>query len=172
MARVKYKEGCPLTFMSKLGKIVTHHTGSEQITKQEINSELTQDFFVTYKKNADKYFESLENSIPKYYQTIHELHQEYLQVWENMFNATISIQKAFVSKTGLNTSQSSAANEFVSDATEAAIKARTVRDEVILKSIETATENLKAWNKHWQGFAETNRKIAQFWISVFTARQI
>ena len=151
-------------------QITKQQVKTEQITKPEIRSETTQDFFVTYKQNVDKYFENMENSIPKYYQTIHELQQEYLQAWENMFNTTISIQKEFVSKTGLNLEQS-AAGKFVSDATEAAIKARTVRDKIVLTSIDTAKENVKEWNKRSQEFVELNRKIVQSWMSSFTAKQ-
>lgn len=167
--------------MSKTSKQITPQVRPEQITKQEIKpetsskseftSESTQDFFVTYKQNVDKYFESLESSIPKYYQTVHELQQEYLQAWENAVNATISIQKEFANKTGYKSGQSSAASAFVFDATNSAIKARTARDKIILKSIDTAKENVKAWNSQSEAFAESNKKIAQFWISLFTTRQ-
>jgi len=167
--------------MSKLVKNVKQQIRPDQVAKQEIRSqttaktetktEPTQDFFGIYKQNIDKYFEHVENSIPKYYQTVHELQQEYVQAWENMFNATITVQKEFIGKTGMDTEQSAAASKFVSDATESAIKARKVRDEIILSSIDTAKENLKEWNKQYQGFADMNRKIAQSWISVFAARK-
>ena len=144
---------------------------TEQTSKPEIRSEPTQDFFAIYKQNIEKYFENMENSIPKYYQTLTELQQEYLQAWENMFKATISVQKEFVGKTGLNIEQTAVASKLVSDTTEAAIKVRTVRDEIILTSIDTAKENVKEWNKRSQEFIDLNRKIAQSWISSFTTRQ-
>jgi membrane-associated HD superfamily phosphohydrolase len=148
-----------------------HEVIIEQATKPEIRSEPTQDFFVTYKQNVERYFENMENSIPKYYQTLLELQQEYLQAWENMFKATISVQKEFAGKTGLNIEQNTAASKFISDTTEATIKARAVRDEIILTSIDTAKENVKEWNKRSQEFIDLNRKIAQSWISSFTTRQ-
>jgi len=49
-----------------------HEVIIEQATKPEIRSEPTQDFFVTYKQNVERYFENMENSIPKYYQTLLE----------------------------------------------------------------------------------------------------
>ncbi len=144
---------------------------TQQTSKPEIRSEPTQDFFTVYKQNIEKYFENMENSIPKYYQTLTELQQEYLQAWENMFKGTISVQKEFAGKTGLNIEQSTAAGKFVSDITEAAIKARAVRDEIISTSIDTVKENLKEWNKRSQEFIDLNRKIVQSWISSFTTRQ-
>jgi len=143
----------------------------EQTTKSEIKSEPTQDFFVTYKQNVERYFENMENSIPKYYQTILELQQEYLQTCENMFKATITVQKEFVSKTGLSLDQSTAASKFVVDTTEAAIKARTVRDQILLTTIDTTKDNVKEWNNRIPDFADLNRKIMQYWISSFTFRK-
>lgn len=142
----------------------------EQTTKPEIRSESTQDFFVTYKQNVERYFENMENSIPKYYQTLLELQQEYLQVCENMFKATITVQKEFVSKTGLNLEQSTA-SKIVIGTTDSAIKARKIRDQILLTTIDTAKDNLKEWNNRIPDFEEFNRKIMQYWISSFTTRK-
>jgi len=148
-----------------------HEVRNEQTTKPEIRSEPNQDFFVTYNLNVERYFGNLENSIPKYYQTLLELQQEYLQAWENMFKATITVQKEFLSKTGLNLEQSTTASKIVVDTTEAAIKARTVRDQILLTTIDTTKDNVKEWNNRIPDFAELNRKIMQYWISLFTARK-
>ncbi len=150
---------------------VKHEVIIEQATKPEIRSEPTQDFFVTYKQNVERYFENMENSIPKYYQTLLELQQEYLQACENMFKATITVQKEFVSKTGLNLEQSTTASKIVVGITDAAIKARKVRDQILLTTIDTAKDNVKEWNNKIPDFAELNRKIMQYWISSFTTRK-
>jgi len=160
-----------VTQQVKPEQITKPQVNTEQITKPGIGAETNKDFFVTYKQNVEKYFENMENSIPKYYQTLTELQQEFLQAWENMYNASISVQKEFVGKNGLDTKQTNAASKFVSDTTEAAIKARTVRDKIILTSLDTTKESVKEWNRRSQEFAELNRKIMQSWISSFTARK-
>jgi len=157
-------------------QVKTEQTSKEKIrtestSKPEIKSEASPDIFFTYKQNVEKYFDQMENSIPKYYQTLTELQQEFLLAWENMFNASIALQKEFVSKTGLDPKQSSIASKIVSDITEAAIRARTVRDKIILTSIDTTKENVKEWNKRSQEFAELNRKIMQSWVLSFTTRK-
>ena len=167
--------------MSKTEKNLKQHNKPEQASKQEIRtiqtpkqeirSEPVQDFFAICNKNVEKYFENLEKSIPKFYQTLTELQQESLQAYENMFKAGISVQKEFANKTGLNLEQSTEAGKYVSSVTDSAIKVRTVRDQIILTSIDTAKENVKEWNKRSQEFIDLNRKIAQSWISSFTARQ-
>jgi len=149
---------------------VKHEVIVEQTTKPEIRSESTRDFFVTYKQNVERYFENMENSIPKYYQTLLELQQEYLQACENMFKATITVQKEFVSKTGLNLEQSTA-SKIVIGTTDSAIKARKIRDQILLTTIDTAKDNLKEWNNRIPDVEEFNRKIMQYWISSFTTRK-
>ena len=161
--------------MSKTDKTQNPKIKSEQISKQEIKTtqntkseirtEQTQDYFTVCKQNIEKYFESLEKAIPKYYQTINELQQEYLHTYENMINATLSIQKEYAGKAGVNSKQSEAASKIVSDTTEAAIKARTIRDEIVLTSIDTLKDNIKEWNNRSQSFVDLNKKIAQAWIS-------
>lgn len=161
--------------MSKTDKTVNQKTRSEQTSKQEtktvqttkpeIRSQQSNDFFATYKQSVEKYFENLEKAIPRYYQTVTELQKEYLQSYENMINATISIQKEFATKAGFNTEQSAAAAKIVSSTTEAAIKARTIRDEIFLTSIEAIKDNVKEWNLRSQSFADLNKKIVQSWIS-------
>jgi hypothetical protein len=88
-----------------------------------------------------------------------------------MFKATITVQKEFVSKTGLNLEQSTIASKIVVDTTEAAIKARTVRDQILLTTIDTTKDNLKEWNNRIPDFADLNRKIMQYWTSAFTTRK-
>lgn len=160
--------------MSKTEKNVKTKVRSKQTAKQfitETKSEPVQDFISKYKQNVEKYFANMENSIPTYYQTLTELQQEFLQAWENIYNASITVQKEFLTKTGMNSEQSKAASKFVSDTTEAAIKARTIRDEVFLNSIDTTKENVKEWNNRSQEFADLNRKFMQSWVSSFTPRQ-
>ena len=166
--------------MSKNGKKVKHQLRSEQIAKQRVrteqpkkpenNIEPVQQFFTIYKQNIEKYFATMDKSIPKYYQTLIELQQEYAQACENMFNVTMTVQKEFASKTGMDQGQSIAASKFVSDATDSAIKARTVRDEIVFSSIDVTKENIKEWNKQSQVFLDMNKKIAQSWIFTFMTR--
>jgi hypothetical protein len=166
--------------MSKIAKDAKSQIKSEQIAKQRIKTEQSkksetkidpvQQFFTTYKQNIEKYFAVMEKSTPKYYQTLIEIQQEYVQTLENMLNSAMMVQKEFASNTGMDSRQSIAASKFVSDATESAIKAKTVRDEIIFSSLDVIKENIKEWNKQSQVFLDMNRKNAQFWISTFMTR--
>ena len=143
---------------------------TEQITtSQEAKSEQSsKDIFAVYDENVDKYFDNVEKSISKYSQTIEELQQEYLQTCENVTKATLSLQKEFLKKTGWSTNVPDATQKVFQDTTDAFVKARSVRDQAILTTINTAKQNIKTWNDNAKTFADLNRNILQSWLSVFT----
>ena len=144
---------------------------TEQITKNEETTKsdrTTTDIFAVYNENVDKYFDNVEKSIPKYSQTIEEVQQEYLQTCENVTKATISLQKEFLKKTGWSTNVPDATQKVFQETNDAFVKARSVRDQVILATIDTAKQNIKTWNDNAKTFADLNRNILQSWLSVFT----
>ena len=146
-------------------------SNTEQITKNEETTKSergTTDIFTVYDENVDKYFDNVEKSIPKYSQTIEELQQEYLQTCENVTKATLSFQKEFLKKTGWSTNFPEVTQKVFQDTTDAFVKARSVRDQTILATINTAKQNIKTWNDNAKTFADLNRNILQSWLSVFT----
>ena len=144
---------------------------TEQITKNEETTKsdrTTTDIFAVYDENVDKYFDNVEKSISKYSQTIEELQQEYLQTCENVTKATISLQKEFLKKTGWSTNFPEITQKIFQETNDGFVKARSVRDQVILATIDTAKQNIKIWNDNAKTFADLNRNILQSWLSVFT----
>ena len=144
---------------------------TEQISKQEEKSKSdskTSDIFAVYDENVEKYFDNVEKSIPKYSQTIEEVQQEYLETCENVTKATLSLQKEFLKKTGWSTNVPDATQKVFQETNDAFVKARSVRDQVILATIDTAKQNIKTWNDNAKTFADLNRNILQSWLSVFT----
>ena len=143
---------------------------TEEITKsQEVKSEKSsKDIFAVYNENVEKYFGNVEKSIPKYSQGIEEVQQEYLQTCENVTKATISLQKEFLKKTGWSTNVPDATQKVFQETNDAFVKARSVRDQMILTTINTAKQNIKTWNDNAKTFADLNRNILQSWLSVFT----
>ncbi len=143
---------------------------TEQITtSQEAKSEKSsKDIFAVYDENVDKYFDNVEKSIPKYSQTIEELQHEYLQTCENVNKATISLQKEFLKKTGWSTNFPEATQKVFQETTDAIIKARSVRDQITLATINTAKQSIKTWNDNAKTFADLNQNIMKSWIASCT----
>ena len=142
---------------------------TEQITSQEAKSEKSsKDIFAVYDDNVEKYFDNVEKSIPKYSQAIEETQQEYLQTCENVTKATLSLQKEFLKKTGWSTNVPDATQKVFQETNDAFVKARSVRDQAILTTINTAKQNIKTLNDNAKTFADLNRNILQSWLSIFT----
>ncbi len=76
--------------------------------------------------------------------------------------------KEFLKKTGWSTNVPDATQKVFQETTDAVIKARSVRDQAILATIDTAKQNLKTWNDNAKTFADLNRNILQSWLSIFT----
>ena len=122
---------------------------TEQIIKsQEAKSEQSsKDIFTVYDENVDKYFDNVEKSIPKYSKAIEEAQQEYLQTCENVTKATLSLQKEFLKKTGWSTNVPDATQKVFQETNDAFVKARSVRDQMILTTINTAKQFVSNVNK-------------------------
>ena len=142
---------------------------TEQITSQEAKSEQSsKDIFAVYDENVDKYFDNVEKSIPKYSKAIEEIQQEYLQTCENVTKATLSLQKEFLKKTGWNTNFPETTQKVFQNTTDAVIKARSVRDQITLATIDTAKQSIKTWNDNAKTFVDLNQNIMQSWIASCT----
>ena len=143
---------------------------TEQITtSQEAKSEQSsKDIFAVYDENVDKYFDNVEKSIPKYSKAIEETQQEYLQTCENVTKAILSLQKEFLKKTGWSTNFPEATQKVFQEITDAIIKARSVRDQITLATIDTAKQSIKTWNDNAKTFADLNQNIMQSWIASCT----
>lgn len=142
---------------------------TKQIAKQATKPEQkAKDIFAVCNENVEKYFDNVESSITKYSQTWNDLQQEFLQAYENAMKTTITLQKEFVTKTGLNAALPQEAGKIIQDSTDAFVKARSLRDQTILATIDVVKNNVKIWNENSKTFADLNKNLLQAWFSTFT----
>ena len=128
------------------------------------------DIFAVYQQNIDKYFSGIKQSVPRYHQSVTNVQQEYLDAVENVINSTIALQKDFASKSGITTNVPSAALKVIRDTTEEVVKAYDVQNKVALAAIDSAQQNIKAFNENAKAFADLNKNVVQSWISTFTQK--
>ena len=128
------------------------------------------DIFAVYQQNIDKYFSGIKQSVPRYHQSVTNVQQEYLDAVENVINSTIALQKDFASKSGVTTNVPSAALKIIRDTTEEVVKAYDVQNKVALAAIDSAQQNIKAFNENAKAFADLNKNIVQSWITTFTQK--
>ena len=139
---------------------------TEQITKEQSKNN-----FAVFQQSSNKYFADVESCVPRYQQAISKLQDEYIQAWKNVTNATISLQKEFATKSGFSSNLPEATRNVIENITEGVIKARSVRDQIALATIEAAKKNIKMWNDNANTFADLNRNIMQSWMSAFTPKR-
>lgn len=114
-----------------------------------------------------KYFSEIEHSVPHIQQTLFDLQNEYYKTWKNVVNANLSLQKEFLTKSGVNCALPNAAKSIFENISEETIQYRTMWNKIILSSIESGKKNAKTWNENANVFVDLNRKVMQFWLSVF-----
>lgn len=140
------------------------------MSKEQQPREHQRDIFSLYKQNVDKYFENVEQSVPRYHQSITNVQQEYLHACENIIDSVVALQKEFANKAGLNTNVPEATLKVVHDITEETIKAFTIQNQVIIAAIDATHQNIKTFNDNSKSFADLNKNIVQSWISTFNQK--
>ena len=129
----------------------------------------SKDVYAVYQQNVDKFLDAVKQSVPKYHQSVTNAQQEYVDACENVINSTITLQKEFARKAGITTNVPDAALKVIRDATEEAVKATSVNNQVALAAIDATQQNIKTFNDNAKAFADLNKNILQSWISAFTA---
>jgi len=124
------------------------------------------DNFAIYQKGTDKFFEQVEHEVSDYYHAFTDLQEEFVHAWKNFTKATLSIQKEYASKAGFNTTMPKVTEQFIEKITDEFLKTRSVRDQILLATIEGAQKNIKIFNDNTNAFSNLNRDIMQSWISI------
>ena len=137
-------------------------------TEAKTSSTNAKDIYAVYQQNVDKFLDAVKQSVPRYHQSVTNAQQEYVEACENVVNSTITLQKEFVRKAGIATNVPDAALKVINDATEEAVKATSVQNQIALAAIDATQQNIKTFNDNAKAFADLNKNILQSWISAFT----
>ena len=140
------------------------------MSKNETTQGNSKDVFSVYQENVDKLFNGIKQSVPQYHQSITNVQQEYLQVYENVVDSVITLQKDYVKKAGIATNVPEATLKVIHDTTEEFVKASSIQNQVALATIDATQQNIKTFNDNAKSFADLNRNILQSWISAFTTK--
>ncbi len=130
----------------------------------------TTDVYSMYKQNVQKYFENISKITPQYFQAITHLQEEYLKACEKTINATVSVQQEFARKTGISTEIPSAATNAIIDVNKQIVQESIVQNQFAKTTIDTAVQNIKAFNDNVNAFADSNKNIIQSWTNPFTQK--
>ncbi|QLH07452.1 hypothetical protein [Nitrosopumilus ureiphilus] len=135
---------------------------------KQIQTESTVDIYNVYKQNVEKYFDSVESTVPQYFQSLTGIEEEWCKTCKNTAISAISLQQEFAKKTGINLDIPEAARNAIIDTNKQIIKVRSVQSQIIQAAGKAIQQNIKTWNDNASVFSDLNRNILQSWISTFT----
>ncbi len=130
----------------------------------------TTDVYSMYKQNVQKYFENISKIAPQYFQAITHLQEECLKACEKTINASVSVHQEFARETGISTEIPNAAKTAIIDTNKQIVQASTVQNQFVKTTIDTAVQNIQAYNENVNAFADLNKNIVQSWTSPFTLK--
>ena len=131
----------------------------------------SKDPYSASKQNANRFFDDCEKSVSQYHQSVANLQRECFESCRKICESVISIQQEFANRSGVSSNVPEAAQKITNDAIEAANKAFTVQNKVAQATIDTAIQNIKAFNDNASSFAELNRSVAQLCVPPWSAKQ-
>ena len=128
------------------------------------------DVFSTVEQTVDKQIKSTERSFPNYQTSVTSLQQEFTEAFENIVESTISLQREFANKTGINTALPEATETAVRKTNEQIGKVQDVQNKMALATLDATRQNVKTFNENAKAFAELNKSVMQSWLTAFTPR--
>ena len=137
------------------------------MTEKQTNAK---DIYGVCQQNVDKLFSGIKQQVPSYHQSVTNVQQEYLNVWENVIDSSITLQKEFARKAGITTNVPEATLKVIRDTTEEIVKVTSIQNKITLATIDATQQNIKTFNDNAKAFGDLNKNILQSWISAVTPR--
>ena len=136
----------------------------------ESNKIVENDVFSTVEGTVQEQVKSAEKSFPNYQTSVTSLQQEYTEAFQNIVDSTITLQREFANKTGINTALPEATESAVNKTNEQISKVQDVQNKVALATIDVTRQNIKTFNENAKAFADLNKSVMQSWITAFTPK--
>jgi len=135
--------------------------------KNQTVEKQSKDNFSAIEQGYNKYFIDIEQFVPRFQHEFFNLQNEYYKAWKNIVQTNILLQKEFANKTELF-NLPEPAQKLIESMNEELARARSLRDNISISTIDAVKKNIKIWNDNATIFAEYNKKIFQFWMFTFT----
>ncbi len=122
-------------------------------------SESQEDIFAVCKENANKFFNEIEKSSPKYVQSASDLHQKNIEAWKNVINSTIAMEQEYAKKAGLQTPVPEATKNSIREFTEGVIKAYASQNEIVSDAADATNRAINALDENTKAFSALNKNM-------------
>ncbi len=135
------------------------------------SSESPDDIFAVCKENANKFFNEIEKSSPRYVQSAINLHQKNIEAWKNVINSTIAMEQAYAKKAGLQTPVPEATKNSIREFTEGVIKAYAAQNEIVSNVADTTNRAINAFDENTKSFSALNKNMLDSMLLVINQQK-
>lgn len=135
--------------------------------KSEQTQNKTKDAFTTYQNMVDKVFNNINQSVPKYHQSITDAQQEIFKTLEANVESAIKIQKEIATKSGLPTTIPDVNIRMMQDAADSYIKLADIYNQITLASIGAAQQSVKTSNENAKAINDLSQNAVRSWVTAY-----
>jgi len=125
-----------------------------------------QDMYSVFQNSINRYFNEIKGNTADYLQAVTDLQQEIIESRERHAKNTIALQKTISEQLGTNPYNSDGAIELAESLGEQAAKSWNLQNQLMIKSLDTLSKNIKAFNKNSESFEEINKNLINSWASI------
>jgi hypothetical protein len=135
----------------------------EPIKSKLLNSSGPEDLF---KKSIEKYFKNVSINTASYLQSVSDLQQEIIESRKKNAESIILLQKFLIEQINSHSKIPVKSLELITDFAEQGNKAWNFQNQLMQKSIDVLSNNIKAFNNNAHELTEMNKKLIESWAEV------
>jgi len=134
--------------------------------EQTTSKENSNDIYSIFQDSITRYFGEIKGNTADYLQAVTNLQQEIIKSREINAKNAISLQKTISEQLGINSNNSDGVMKLAKSLGEQATKSWNLQNQLMLKSLETLSKNIEAFNKNSASFEEINKNLINSWASI------
>ncbi len=135
--------------------------------KNDQSQDKTKDVFAAYQDMVDKVFNNINQTVPKYHQSITDAQQEVFKTLEGNITSAIKLQKEVATKNGLPATVPDTNLRFMKDSVESYIKLANIGNQMVLATIATAQQGVTTSNENAKAINDLSQNVARSWMTAF-----
>ena len=125
-----------------------------------------------FRQSINKYFKNVSINTATYLQSVSDLQQEIIKSRKKNAESAILLQKILAEKINSDVKIPDKSLKIINDFTEQTNKAWNFQNQMLLKSIESLSKNIQAFNDNADAQIEMNKKMVESWASIIKEEKI
>jgi len=139
---------------------------SQNQKQQHPRSKEDSDIYSVCESSISKYFSEVKENTAAYIQAVTDLQNEIIESRKNNASNAIMLQKTATDKMGLKPEIPDTMLKISESFAEQAAKAFSLQNMLLLRSLDTLTKSIEAYNKNSKSFEDINRELIDSWASI------